>query len=278
MFTIAACLERKLSKIYPTKKIKVFNAAVPGFSISQEYAFYMSTIRKLEPDLLILIDGFNDMCFPLDDPTYYRADHDKEKWKMHPHKTSLLYVAAKYLMPKSYTLFYLGRFVFVYRYRYDKKFYEKWLKEDVKVNKEDINATLMKYRENISFVIEDIIKRYEIFKETCRIDGVHIVYCPQPLLTLKPRKDNVEIACYNYLLNLLHTPGEHLAYFDMYELFLNIFEHWAKKENVSYINLQREVNKIEEKIFIDHCHFSFYGNEYIAGLLKDKIKEMGIIE
>jgi len=277
-YTIAAYLENKLSEDFSLRKITVFNAAVSGFTISQEYSYYMHTIRKLEPDMLILMDGYNDMFFPLSDASIYRSDIDREAWGRHPYKGNPVYVSGMYLMSRSHALFYLVKYIFVSKYNYDERFFKEYSENNIVIDRKKVTAIFKKYHSNIDRAIDDIIKRYSIFKETCRIDDVDILYCPQPVLSLRPMKNKIEKACRNYLFTLADTPEEQLPYLDMYEYFLNEFEKWATKEKVTYINLQREVNKVDEQIFIDYCHLTYFGNKYIAELIADKIKKGNFIE
>lgn len=277
-FTIAAYLEEKLTKIHSEKEIKVFNAAVSGFTISLQYNFYMGTIRKLNPDLIILIDGYNDIFFPLDDPDYYRNDVDRKAWEFHPYKKNFIYRNGMKLMSKSYTFFYLGKKIFASKFKYDEKFYKKWLNEEKVVDYDSLNVLFSRHEKNISKALDDILKRYEIFKNTCRLDSVEILFCPQPILTLKPKKNDTEKACYNYLLHWKNAPLNQLPYFGLYEYYLKCFEEWAEEQNAAFVILQNEVNKTDDQIFIDYCHLTLTGNEFISQILEEKIVQMDVIK
>lgn len=274
-FTIAGFLEQKLSLAYPNNKIKVFNAAVSGFTVNLEYNLYMGTIRGLNPDLIILIDGYNDAFFPFKVPLFYRGDLDRKSYLRYEYKKPMFRMTM-FFCSKSYTIFYLTSY-FIPKFSYNKDFFEKCLRMNIEVDRKKITEISKQYSKNICRAIDDTIARYKFFKQACLIDGIHILYCPQPILTLKTNKTNTEKACYNYLISLKSTAEEQIPFFDLYELYLNKFEDWAEKADVSYINLQKEINKTNKQIFVDYCHFSRYGNDYIADLLNNKIIEMDII-
>src|SRR5262245_7432448 len=48
-----------LDERYPTLHINVINAAVPGFQSVDEFTLYTHALRKMEPDVVIMLSGFN---------------------------------------------------------------------------------------------------------------------------------------------------------------------------------------------------------------------------
>lgn len=274
-YTISARLEEKLKAEFPHTPIEVINAAVSGYKVNHEYGFYMSTIRKLSPDLVILLDGYNDMFFPLDGK-FYVNDVDREAWEDNTYRTNLTYKIGMFLMSKSYTFFYLGKKMFTEKYHYEEETFKKWLNTPVNW---DTAGQTTRFNQNlpaIKYGMDDVFKRYEIFKHTCQIDSVDILFCPQPLLALKPYKTDVEKALHHYNLSE-STANAKMMERKGYQYYLDRFDRYAAAQNLHYLNLQTEINKTDEEIFVDYCHLSFQGNEMIAGLLKDKIVKMNVI-
>ncbi|MCK6694063.1 MAG: SGNH/GDSL hydrolase family protein, partial [Thermoanaerobaculia bacterium] len=274
-YTISARLEEKLKTIFPHTPIEVINAAVSGYKVNHEYGFYMSTIRKLSPDLVILLDGYNDLFFPLDGK-FYVGDVDREAWKDNTYRKNLTYKIGMFLMSKSYTFFYLGKKLFTEKYQYEEEIFKKWLTEPMQWDTAGMNAQFNQNLPAIQYGMDDIFKRYEIFKHTCEIDSVDILFCPQPLLSLKPNKTAVETALHHYNLSE-STAKAKMMERNGYQYFLRRFDEFAAAQNLHYLNLQNEINKTDKEIFVDYCHLSFQGNEMIAELLKDKIVKMNII-
>lgn len=273
--TISARLEEKLRIQYPHTPIEVINAAVSGYRVNHEYGFYMSTIRKLSPDLVILLDGYNDIFFPFDGK-FYVADVDREAWRDNTYRKNLTYKIGMFLMSKSYTFFYFGKRLFTEKYHYDEAIFKKWLNEPMNW---DTTAMAAQFHQNfpaIKYGLDDVFKRYEIFKQTCQIDSVDILFCPQPLLALKPYKTDVEKALHNYNLSE-STQKAKMMERNGYQYYLERFDQYAATQHLHYLNLQTEINKTDKAVFVDYCHLSFLGNEMIAELLKDKIVKMNVI-
>jgi len=60
-----ALLEQKLRKVFKTPDIHVFNAAIGGFNSLQERLTYELAVLPREPDIVLVLDGFNDVVLPL---------------------------------------------------------------------------------------------------------------------------------------------------------------------------------------------------------------------
>lgn len=274
-YTISAFLEEKLRAEFPKVRVEVINAAVSGYKLHQEYSQYMSTLRNLHPDLVILIDGYNDMFFPLDGKSNV-SDFDRKAWKDNRYKKDLTYKYGMYLMSKSYTFFYIGKQLFTNKFKYDEQIYHRWLDDPGTL---DTAAIKTKYGDNlpaIEYGMNDVFKRYDIFKQTCADDSVDILFCPQPVLPLKPYKTDVEKALNNYLLSEIDEEGK-MCYYYLYNYYLNRFDQFAGAQNLNYLNFQQEINKSDKQIFVDYCHLSHFGNAFTAELLKNKIMDMHII-
>ncbi|RJR49558.1 MAG: SGNH/GDSL hydrolase family protein [Desulfobacteraceae bacterium] len=59
--TIAGVLERLLRERFPGKQIEVINAGMSGYVLEQEFIFYQLSLSKYRPDLVIGLDGYNDL-------------------------------------------------------------------------------------------------------------------------------------------------------------------------------------------------------------------------
>ncbi len=274
-YTISAFLEEKLKAEFPHTQVEVINAAVSGYKVHQEYSLYLSRIRNLNPDLIILMDGYNDMFFPLDGKSYVN-DFDRNAWDNNRYKKDLTYRYGMYLMSKSYTFFYFGKQLFTTKYKYDEKIYQKWLNTPVVADTSALNEMFKEKASEIEFEMNDVFMRYEIFEQSSKVDSVNILFCPQPLLTLKPVKTEVESALNNYLLSEI-SDEEKMCYFSIYNYYLTRFDQLAGAHHLNYLNLQKEINKSDKQVFVDYCHLSFYGNALTAELLKNKIVDMNII-
>lgn len=63
--SISFYLERELSQRYNTAQIQVLNAGISGYVLRQEFILVQTILQQYEPDLIIGLDGYNDIL------TYY---------------------------------------------------------------------------------------------------------------------------------------------------------------------------------------------------------------
>ena len=59
--TVPALLQAGLLRRRPDLTIEVLNAAQPGYVSTQQLIFFHREVAKLEPDLVLLLDGYNDI-------------------------------------------------------------------------------------------------------------------------------------------------------------------------------------------------------------------------
>jgi hypothetical protein len=59
--SIAGYLKKYLSQKYPGKKIEVINAACYGWQLHQSMIYYLETVSLYKPDIVIDMDGYNDV-------------------------------------------------------------------------------------------------------------------------------------------------------------------------------------------------------------------------
>lgn len=59
--TIAAILEKLLRERFATQKIEVINAGMSAYVLEQDYIFLQLYLSKYHPDLIVGLDGYNDL-------------------------------------------------------------------------------------------------------------------------------------------------------------------------------------------------------------------------
>lgn len=80
--TIDAYLEQQLHEQYPGARFEVINAAIPSIWTHHHLIYLNQTILNYQPDMVILVDGYNDFYF-------YGRDHDQFRsyaYKEHSHR------------------------------------------------------------------------------------------------------------------------------------------------------------------------------------------------
>ena len=93
--TIAACLQRLLSARYPTRNVRVFNAAVSGFTLSQGFLKYKSLSSRYDFDWVISMDGVNECDTLASDSEEAQQAYNRAYWAGFPFQSAPL----KYIVP-----------------------------------------------------------------------------------------------------------------------------------------------------------------------------------
>ena len=99
--TAAALLGRRLSERHPACRIEVLNAGVPGWTSSETLINFRLRILKLYPDVIVIIDGRNDVFPQLfnnyrDDYSHFRVSDYQFRNSNYAHK--LLFRASHLFM------------------------------------------------------------------------------------------------------------------------------------------------------------------------------------
>jgi lysophospholipase L1-like esterase len=66
--TVPGQIEARLRELLPGIDVEVLNAAQPGFVSAQELIHFHRSIASLDPDLVVLFDGYNDVVADLGNP------------------------------------------------------------------------------------------------------------------------------------------------------------------------------------------------------------------
>lgn len=253
--SIAGFLEQNLKKIFPEKNIQIINTASYQRQLHQSQILYLETITHLQPDLVISIDGFNDLrnIFENTNP-YYSAEDD--------------------FLPK-YVNFFCS---------FPNNTYSNLLNL--------INLILKKKSDNYSsqntLTKEQIIsyssnlkieKQLLQFNESVKLDSSKFLFVLQPIIYLvndfkfteseqkfksiidtdisfkSPIKNDVKI--------VMDKTGEKLK--ENGGFYLNTNNDFLKKDS-------------NQEIFTDYCHLTIDGNKLLADLIFETILKQKIIE
>ncbi len=188
---ISGHLERNLQDVLPDRKVEVWNSSVVSYHLHHNYLTYLETLRSLDPDLLVSIDGQNEL-FGLDNP-YLGINSG----------AAVLGGGAlvKWLRSHSYTLFYLGIAV-----RRSAAFDRANDRNIVELDDAAFDAiSIEKVRAHFASqtadsqvresVIDGLLNVYEGFQLATKLDNVPTLFAIQPVLSLdvsKPLTDKEE--------------------------------------------------------------------------------------
>jgi len=239
--TFCGLLEKDL-KIKYGKNIEVINAGVPAFISMQELILLEDKIIAMEPDMIVIFDGFNDVLTIL----------KREKRPNYPWWFSEI----ERIYYKSITKLFLEKRLQKYR---PTKHILKWInkmKEKTRETRYDINTEQIAfYRRNLDLMCH-LAGSY----------GIKVVLVFQPVIMYKEfaspaEREMISSLDQDYLEALVKMCD--LAKVSMREV--------ARDNNVSFIDGTKFFNGSKEYIFIDEVHFNQRGNKIVADLLADRI-------
>ena len=273
---IDAFLEHTLNDAYPQRKWEVINCASSGYRVHQQLALLQSRLLRYRPDLVLLIDGYNDFIqlyngardnphldFDVYENTYGSEEFDN---LANPGSLrSLLAFGGAWLRTNSALVRILqGRAYGIVR--------NPWRGREANVQRTVSNPPLLSELtpgERMAAAAALTNARY--YAHTVRqihrvlaLDGIKCVCFLQPILLLSGKRltDSEQ-----RLVEYEHNGGGALYCY----LFRQIYNQWTRDlveasrvEGFDFINLEDAFNDVERQAFSDFAHLTPDGNRVLA--------------
>lgn len=254
---ISSYLQNKLQELTPDKKIEVINAGVIGYFSQNELILLETKIFDLEPDLVVIFDGRNDIYYSVlpgwkkrENGDYLAQQKILDSFINYPSLRQLLAYDAKILVKKS--SFLTGLFRMVFRQGASSVY-----PNNIQINNEGAEAYL------------DNLKLAKAVLESKGVKGA-LVFQP----TLGYCKDNVsdyEISVINYLKDVEKTN------------WINEIKVWWPRvgdmvknipdsENVKTYDLSCLFKDFKDTVYIDSVHYVPESYQEIGEKLAEIIK------
>jgi hypothetical protein len=286
--SIAGQLKSLLEKSFPQKKIEVINATGVQRMVNQSVIYYMETISQFKPDIVISLDGMNDLTDFLGISPYTKCALQFDTYIN-------LYQATKALQHKSISN--TINLFNVIRLKNIKETVKKESNKNLKYyygyqHSHVLNKDYQKYKRLFSrnsFLFENQVL---YFNAVCKTNQSIFIFGLQPLLhrninkQLSPveklfqsniRPVNVKMNFSS--LNIRQTAQiEKLISLEIKYFFDDYLsaqmEQLARKNNFMFSDFNKEIQNIPEntEFYTDYCHLTQEGNKIVAGILAEKIK------
>jgi hypothetical protein len=267
--TIAFFLQERLRRMNPGKRVRVFNAAVSGFTLEQGIAKYMALSRKYDFDWVISMDGVNE-CDTLDaaGPETEKA-YSRAYWASMPfHKFPLNCILP---ITQHSAFFNLLK----------QELYDVRIKTRVRRNEAGGFATRGSWaaRAALPLLVDSgdgrvhrssgaFLREEQEFARELEKDGKHYLLLVQPYLAF--RESSVlgleELALDHYLREKMNDGYKHAFLKQVYE---------GVDTGGLHIQAMPGVANWPVWVFVDYCHFTKAANERIAAELADYIATDG---
>jgi hypothetical protein len=229
--TISANLEKILKDSFPKNNIEVLNGGVPAYVIEQEFILIQLILQYYQPDMIISLDGYNDLISTEINRYYHSPDilapHNWRDFRHIRHQEKKARLSGRFygIFPNIYR----AR-DFFFRRNFDKEF------------------EYSKISNNKELIAQTYARRVDDIHAFCSGKSIHYHHFLQPV-RFTDKQNN--------------TREEHL--YKIYTCMndsLNI-----RPYNTSLLNIFRSNNSV----FKDECHVISTGNNIFAKEISNKI-------
>ena len=302
--SIAGKLKRLLTQKYPGTNFEVINAAVVAFRFHQSLALYFERLHDFKPDVIINIDGFNDMsnlvAIQGGDPYPSVVDQLEEE----------IQIATMARLPeRPYALAYYNlKHIKQQKLRTKMSFPAKdAISNDETVINHELNEKAFELVKPYLHVSDKMLWLISSYERQLKTDGVYSIFCLQPTLRrrgyqkelsptelrLRASLEKVTVAdTINTRLAINSDKGLLLLYAtiepiihqgvywmpDMLSAYVfnqlsPVLDSTVSSNGGTYLDINKEMTgiKSEEEFYVDYCHLTPYGNEFVAEMLADKV-------
>ncbi|MBU0487845.1 MAG: hypothetical protein KKA07_12325 [Bacteroidetes bacterium] len=286
--SIAGQLQQLLQQQMPDRKVEVINACATQRMLHQSLMYYLETLSKFNPDVVISMDGKNDVSTFIGVCPFRKA-----RTFFEPYLQLREIVAANEY--KGYS--YIRKLINALKIKNFKRMQKANVKKYMQYyfNYDYSKITNEKYEKIKSRLIlnsrryTDLVRQ---FAAVCHINNVSYIYCMQPMLyrekANKPLSDT-EIAMRDTITpaNIRILAGDisnEVA--DTVETAIHLTQKYfiddylsakMRKEAIAdgygYIDINEEMNTLsrEMEFYTDYCHLTFEGNAFVAKCLSHAI-------
>lgn len=268
--THARLLQRSLQKHYSDRKIELYNAGYPWYTSEHSLINYLFKIKDLEPDLILVWHGINDLCrsFAQEDLTHGSYQPDYSHY-LGPTARMAKHFAGMRAKPQPFVTLYSYAFEKIARGLGGVLYSDLWQETPT-----EADFPLKRFRS-----LDAFRRNMTSLVERAKLDGVRIVLATQPTIyredlsdeehrrVVFPRMFCVEDGTYPNLASMIRAMGRYNEH----------VRAIAAEQNVPLVDLDRLVPK-EAEYFADDCHFTEKGNARVAHEIFEFLVEQNVIE
>lgn len=277
--TISHVIEKILnaSSPIPGKTIRVYNAAVWGYSYQHLLMRYISKLRRYSPDLVVSLDGANEIhpvSIPLEDWDYFDQGQYNAILKQifSFDVAGLSSYLTLWLKNNTFlmTLFWRGNDIFQ-NLEGDIRFHKGSLLYNFQSLLDNNNINEEQRSSMITDNMSAIIKVIEDYHNALNTDSVPHLFALQPMLySSKKPKNEIE--------QKLEQTRDHETYYDMntgqlYSYITRRIVANSKEKGIHTLNFIDYFNDTKGWVFTDWCHLTAWGNYLIGKEIANQIRE-----
>lgn len=287
--SISGQLLKLLEEKIPNINFEVINACSSGRKLNQSIGLYLSSIRRFKPDIVISIDGQNDLkTIAGIDPFEYDNEVLLKKYiELYEIEKDLL----KTNLPNTVKLIKLIKFNLSnsksekFKIRQGKKLFEYSNK----------NFTFDKYETHKSKFVKSSVTFTDLillYNSLCEVQNTEFIFCLQPMLYRETNKIltkseskmkektnpiNISLSDQNIseaTLKEYEEKGSLMLKFFFDDYLSNQIDSLSKLNDFEFIDFNKLLANKHKNIefYVDHCHLTVEANTIIAEILFNKIE------
>ena len=264
-------LERLLRSALPDRKVRVFNAATPAWTVVNSRLCYENVIRQLKPDWVVSMDGVNDIGDFGSNERQLWAYWDSfplNRWPYRQVRLLMRNSAALYLIGSAW-LRHTGQLLGCY-VKPDEEFLNRWAREERK-----LPSSAPALSPSAERAANEFLRNLAVFHRLLAADRQPHLLLVQPHLSLREpdRLGRMEktLLSYYYWGDGKGPRPEGPDPF-MSRVHRGVMEQYPDSPEVAALSA---LNAATNSIFIDTCHFTAEANELIARELAESILSNG---
>ena len=267
----AGQLERYLQAKRPDLKFEVINAAASDRLLHQSMIYYLETISRFSPDMVINMDGYNDLFFGMmSGRPYAQAESSLENY------LGLINYARSY-KPDLMRLLNLGYNKYFHPYMgahlKEKFFFEG----DLDQEKYSFEA-YKKIEDEFIGSSQRFLQILDHYMGILKTDKVNFIFALQPILYRKINKQWSAIE--DRMRRTVFGVGPHMSpelidrFILMSQYFFDQYLAQASQTRVArsgfgFMDLNHEIRHLKSdfELYVDYCHFTIPGSRAVAEIL-----------
>jgi hypothetical protein len=274
--------EEYLAPTDESKKIEVINGGVGGYYSELEILHYLSSLRKLQPDLVISYNGANDITITNDKLQKYGLNADRFLSKTHQRNNQILYDYFKFWPTLTRTLslaveslyHFLDGFSIIHiSVRAIRKITFPVEFDEVEQNKLGGQRVIPYHEESVKRYIENM----ELLLLINQLDGTKTAWFMQPLVGLgtKPPAEGREKHFVTYMQN--HVRRRRAFYATATDGMRELMLKYNNPRTFCAASLANVFDGNPAGVFEDSGHLIASGNLIVARKLSEELARCGIV-
>jgi hypothetical protein len=278
----AGQLERYLHSQRPDLKFEVINAAATDRMLHQSMIYYQETISRFSPDIVINMDGYNDLHYGLMTGRPYAEMESRVEYYVN------LLDSIRSYTPNIIHLLKLGYQKYFQIFVSDKIKEKFLLKEDLDQDKYSY-AEYQKVEGRFVGTSQRFLQILDHYMAVLKADKVDFIFALQPMLYRQTNKkwskieDRMRRTVFGVGPNLPSYVVDRFILMSKY--FFDQYLSQASQERVEkvdfgFLDLNSEISHLNDdfELYVDYCHFTIAGSRAVAEILGREVLQRLVVK